>query len=169
MSENEELPLNTTASRKQSGAQVRGTIAALDESLGNMSREELAHGKDRAPRRPMGSGADMNLYVDEKYTSNKDYYYRFILDNDRGRMQKAKDAYYDFVTDENGVNITVNSGNRKFFLMSLHKKWRAEDDALKAKKYNAMLSAKSNEDLGVDGLETQSELKSKLNANRPLS
>lgn len=170
MSEHEELPLNSTVKRpyvrKDSGAQVRGTVAALDSSLGNLSREEIAHGGERAPRRPMGSGADMNLYVDAKYTSNKDYYYRFVLDTDKGRLQRAKDAYYDFVTDENGANITANSGNRKFYLMSLHKQFRAEDDVLKAKKYNAMINAKANEDLGVDGLETQSELKSRLTSDR---
>lgn len=169
MNEHEELPLNSAKrpyTRKASGAQVRGTVAALDSSLGNLSREEIAHGAERAPRRPMGSSGDMNLYVDAKYTSNTELYYRYILDTDRGRMQKAKDAYYDFVTDENGANITINSGSRKFYLMSLHKKFRAEDDALKLKKYNAMISAKANEDLGIDGLETQSELKSKLNADR---
>lgn len=169
MEDNQELPLGQEKrpyNRKASGAQVRGTIAALDPSLGNLSREELAHGGERAPRRPMGSSSDMNLYVDKKYTSNSELYYRFVLDTDKGRMERAKAAYYDFVTDENGVNITVNSGNRKFYLMSLHKKYRAEDDALKLEKYNAMINAKANEDLGVDGLETQTKFKSKINTDR---
>jgi hypothetical protein len=169
---NEELPLNTSTTRantrKASDQTTRGAVAALDESLGNQSREEVAHGRD-APRRPMGSTSDMNLYVDSKYVSNKDRYYRWMLDNDKGRMQKAKDASYDFVTDEQGVNITRNSGSRKFYLMSLHRKFREDDNTLKAKNYNAMLSAKANEGLGVEGLETQSELKSHFSANSHIS
>ncbi len=163
MSEHEELPLNTSAvvknkpgpkagARKASGAQTRANVAITDSSLGNLSREQIAHGEGRAPRRSM-SGLDLNLYFAAKYTSNKNMYYRIFTEDGRGRIEKAKAAYYEHVLDENGAKLSAQSGNKKMYLMALDKTYRAEDDKLKQKQYNATLVAERSKKLAVDGLE----------------
>ena len=161
MSEHEELPLNTSTRqkpgpkagvRKASGAQTKATVAFGDESLGNLSREQVAHGEGRAPRRSM-TGLDLNLYFAPKYTANKNMYYRIFIEDGRGRLQKAEAAYYEYVLDENGAKLTVNSGNKKMYLMALDKKYRAEDDKLKLDRHNAIMRAEKSKKLDVDGIE----------------
>jgi hypothetical protein len=163
MSEHEELPLNTSAvakkkpgpqpgTRKASGAQSKANVAAANNSLGNLSREQVAHGEGRAPRRSM-SGLDLNLYFAAKYTSNKNFYYRIFIEDGRGRIEKALAAYYDFVLDENGAKLSAQSGNKKMYLMALDKTYREEDDKLKQKQHNATLRTEKSKKLDVEGLE----------------
>ncbi len=156
-----ELPLNTSAKkkpgpkagvRKPSGAQTKATVAFADHSLGNLSREEVAHGEARAPRRSM-TGLDLNLYFSPKYTANKNMYYRIFIEDGRGRIEKALAAYYEFVLDENGAKCTANSGTRKMYLMALDKKYRADDDKLKLERHNAMIRSEKSKKLGVEGVE----------------
>jgi len=104
---NEELPLNTSApkaaTRRASGAQHGGMTAHTNNALGNLSREEVAHGEGRAPRRSM-TGLDLKLYFAPKYMANKNMYYRIFTDRD-SRIEQAKDAYYEHVLDENGAKL----------------------------------------------------------------
>jgi hypothetical protein len=159
----QELPLGAKPklTRKRSSSQTSQAMAAVDRSIGNVSREGQAHGDGRAPRVSM-SGADLALSLDPKYYSNPDYYYRWFYEGDNGtKIQRALAAYYDFVVDENGATISRSSGSRQFKLMALHKKYRAEDDALKRKKHNAMIGKQEKESLGIAGLEDYSESSSK--------
>lgn len=163
--ETNEIPLNKNGNpkltRKRSSSQMSIAMATVDRSLGQFSREGLAHGEGRAPRVSM-AGSDLNLSLDPKYTSSPDYYYRWFYEGDNGvKIQRALAAYYEFVCDENGVTISRSSGSRQFKLMALHKKYRAEDDALKRKKHNAMIGAQEKESLGIAGLEDYSESSSK--------
>ena len=152
MSEHEELPLNTKAgTRRASGAQHGGMTAHTDKSLGNLSREEVAHGEGRAPRRSM-NGLDLKLYFSAKYMANKNMYYRIFTDRD-SRIEKAKDAYYEHVLDENGAKLSAISGNTRMYLMALDKKYRAEDDKLKMERHNAMMNSEKSKKLAVDGIE----------------
>ena len=172
MSDNIELPLNTKSkpgpkpgARKPSGAQHNASMAHLDNSLGNLSREEVAHGEARSARRRNRS-MDMRLYVDPKYTANPDIYYRLVADDSRGRLAKCKSFDYEHVTDENGVNISVPSGNTRMYLMGLHKKFRAEDDKLKLEQHNAMLRGNVHQPLKVDGLEDYTDSTSKESSDK---
>lgn len=161
--DSQELPLSSKPklTRNRSSAQTSQAMAAVDRSLGNVSREGLSHGEGRAPRVSM-SGADLALSLDPKYTSNPDYYYRWFYEGDSGaKIQRALAAYYDFVCDENGATISRASGSRQFKLMALHKKYRAEDDALKRSKHNAMMGKQEKESLGISGLDDYSEMSSK--------
>ena len=170
MSEHEELPLNTSAAkkkpgRKPSGAQQNASMANLDNSLGNLSREEIAHGEARSARRRNRS-MDMRLYIDPKYTNNPLIYYRLVADDSRGRLAKCKADDYEHITDENGVNISVPSGNNRMFLMGLHKKYRAEDDKLKMEQHSAMIKGNVHQPLKVDGLEDYTDSKSKESTDK---
>ena len=158
MSEHEELPLNTsvtaapkTRTRRASGAQHGGMNAHTNNALGNLSREEVAHGADRAPRRSM-TGLDLKLYFAPKYMTNKNMYYRIFTDRD-SRIEQAKDAYYEHVLDENGAKLSAASGNTRMYLMALDKKYRAEDDKLKMEKHHAMMRTERSKKLAVDGIE----------------
>lgn len=152
--------------RRRSSAQMQDSMARADRSVGNHSREEVAHGEARAPRVSM-VGGDLKLSVDKKYISNPEYYYRWALDSGDGdKIRRMQAAYYDFVVDENGVNITKNNGGKKFYLMALHKKYRQEDDMLKKKRHDAMLGKQANEDLGVEGLETYTESRTRESAEK---
>ena len=156
----EELPLNTSVrakpgpkagTRRASGAQQGGMTAHTDHSLGNLSREEVAHGEGRAPRRSM-SGLDLKLYFAPKYMTNKNMYYRIF--NDRpGRIEQALAAYYEHVIDENGAKLSATSGNTRMYLMALDKKYRAEDDKLKMERHNAMMRIEKSKKLAVEGIE----------------
>lgn len=159
--------MNTERPRRQrSGAQMQDDMAKVDRSAGNYTREQIAHGENRAPRVSM-VGGDMKLAIDRKYISNPDYYYRWALDaGDGEKIRRMQAAYYDHVTDENGVNITKNNGGKKFYLMALHKKYRAEDDLLKKKRHDAMLGKQANEDLGVEGLQTYTESKTRESSEK---
>jgi hypothetical protein len=157
---NEELPLNTSVrakpgpkagTRRASGAQHGGMTAHTDHSLGNLSREEEAHGEGRAPRRSM-NGLDLKLYFAPKYMANKNMYYRIFIDRD-SRIEKAKDAYYEHVFDENGAKLSAISGNTRMYLMALDKKYRAEDDKLKMERHNAMMRTEKSKKLSVEGIE----------------
>lgn len=160
MSEHEELPLQAAVrskpgpkagARKASGAQLGGMVALGNSATGNLSREEVAHGAGRAPRRAM-QGLDLKLYFPEKYMKNKNMYYRIFLDRD-GRIQKALDAYYEHVIDENGVKLSAASGNSRMYLMALDKTYRAEDDKLKLQKHRDTMRSEKSKRLDVDGLE----------------
>lgn len=145
--------------RRRSGADIPEHMAVVDPSLGNLSREEIGHGVDRERVRVPMHGGDLKLSVARKYVSNPDYYYHWFYDGDGDRIRRAQDAAYDFVTDENGQNITKNNGGKKLYLMALHKKFREEDDMLKKKRLDATMGREMNKDLGVAGLETFTESK----------
>lgn len=147
--------------RRRSSAQMQEDMARVDRSVSSASAEQIAHGDARVPRVSM-VGGDLKLSVDPRYVANPDYYYRWALDSGDGdKIRRMQAAYYDFVVDENGANITKNNGGKKFYLMALHKKYRKEDDLLKKRRHDAMLGKQANEDLGVEGLQTYSENKTR--------
>ena len=160
----DELPLNTSATprkrgpnkvtRARSGADMPEHMAAVDVGLGGRTRESAAHSTKRPARVAMGQ-ADLILTVPSRYLDpNK--YHRFIADRD-GRVDKAKEAWYEFVTDENGVNIVRSSKGTKMYLMALDKQYRDDDVKLKQKQYRASINQEADKDLGIAGLETDTD------------
>lgn len=170
---NNEMPLNTNARPKQkrarSGADMPEHMAAVDTGLGGYDRDTSAHSTRRPARVMMGS-ADLVLTVPDRYL-DKDKYHRFIADRD-GRIEKAKQAWYDFVVDENGVNITRSSKGTKLYLMALDKTYRASDVKLKEEQYHASISQEANADLGIKGIKADTEkgresaLESRISSDR---
>ena len=61
------------------------------------------------------------------------FYYRWMNDRD-GRLEQAKQAGYDFATDEQNQHITRTSGPNRLHLMKLPMKYRLQDEALKQSK-----------------------------------
>lgn len=156
----DELPLNTSATpktrqrRARSGADMPEHMAAVDANLGGETRESAAHSTKR-PKRIMMGGDDLILSVPARYMDpNK--YYRFIADRE-GRIDRAKEAWYEFVTDENGVNITRSSKGTKMYLMALDKEYRDDDVKLKQKRYHASINQDTNSDLGIKGLQADTD------------
>lgn len=156
---NEELPLNTSANpkrqyRARSGADMPEHMAAVDVNLGGETRESAAHSTKRPPRVSMAEG-DLILTVPDRYLS-KSKHYRFFADRE-GRIDRAKEAYWEFVTDENGVNIARSSKGTKMYLMALDIQYKIEDDELKMKRYRASIGAEAEKDLGIAGLNTDTD------------
>ena len=139
------------AQRSRTGSDLPEHMAQANPSFNDLTREQIAHGEGRAPRRSM-SGLDLKLYFAPKYMANKNMYYRIFIDRD-SRIQKALDAYYEYVLDENGVKLSASSGNSRMYLMALDKKYRAEDDKLKLQRHNDMMRSEKSKKLAVEGIE----------------
>lgn len=139
------------ATRSRSGSDVPPHMAATDPSVGEASREDVAHGKHRAPRVPMNTG-DLALSVPDG-TIPEGMVGHWFVDDDRGRIQAAKAAYWEHVTDSNGVNISRQSGPKRLYLMALEEKYYKEDEELRMKNYRASIGENDTRDLGVDGIE----------------
>lgn len=156
----EEIPLNSSGNprsikkRARSGADMPEHMAAVDSGLGGKTRDSAAHSNGNPVRIRMGS-ADLMLTVPDRYLDPTKYH-RFIADRD-GRIDKAKGAWYEFVTDENGVNIVRSSKGTKLYLMALDKTYRNDDVLLKEKQYNASISQEVNADLGVGGIKADTD------------
>ncbi len=123
--------------RNRPDAQTPEHMAAANPAMGNLSREQLAHGEARKPRRPMDSG-DYKLSVPEG-TIPKDRVGHWFLEDDSGRISRAKEAYWEPVTDSFGNNITRPSGAGRMHLMSIDKNYYDEDQQLMMERYRASM------------------------------
>lgn len=140
--------------RKRSGADMPEHMAAVDLGVGDVSRDSIAHGTKRPPRVSMANN-DLLLSVDKRLL-NQSKQHRFFADRE-GRIERAKAAYWDFVTDDNGVNIVRSSRGTKMYLMSLEKEYYAEDNALKMKRYYDSINGEADKDLGISGLKSDTD------------
>lgn len=120
-------------------------VAASNPLVGNLSREQVAHGEARKPRVPMDAG-DYNLSVPEG-TIPKDRVGHWFLEDDAGRISRAKAAYWEPVTDSFGNNITRPSGSGRMHLMSIEKIYYDEDQELMMNRYRASMGERDNKPL----------------------
>ena len=98
-------------------------------------RVEAAHSPERPARLPMGATLKLefgNLCDDPKY------HFRVISERD-GRIEQAKQAWYEHVKDHNGDNVVRHGGQYKQYLMKIEKKYWDQDQQLKQKKLAAKL------------------------------
>lgn len=154
-----EMPLNKSGApkrvyKKRSGADMPEHMAAVDLSVGDASRETRAHTANRPPRVSMAEN-DLLLSV-EKRLLNPGKHHRFFAERE-GRIERAKAAYWDFVVDDNGVNIVRSSKGTKMYLMALDKEYYDEDNALKMKRYHASINTEADKDLGIRGLKSDTD------------
>lgn len=131
--------------RQRPDASIPQHMAAANPAVGNLSREQAAHGEGRAPRVPMSTG-DFQLAVPDGIIP-KDRVGFWFEENDKGRLMQAKAAYWEPVTDEFGVAITRPSGTTKMHLMSIERIYYDEDMALLEKNYRASMGAIDNKPL----------------------
>lgn len=125
--------------RQRPDASIPSHMAAANPAVGNRSREEIAHGEARKPRVPMNSG-DFQLAVPDNLIP-KDRVGFWFEENDKGRIQQAKAAYWEPVVDEFGVAITRPSGSTRMHLMSIEKIYYDDDMALLDRNYRASMGA----------------------------
>jgi len=138
--------------RNRPDSHLSQNLAAANPGVGNLSREEVAHGKERAPRVPMNTG-DFNLGIPDG-TIPEGYVGHWFLEDDKGRIQMARAAYWEHVTDKvTGVNIVRPSGSNKLHLMAIEKIYYDEDEALRMERYRASIGAQDNKPL-EDGVES---------------
>lgn len=174
MNDHTELPLNKSGApkrvyKKRSGADMPEHMASVDLGVGDASRETRAHSAARPPRVSMADN-DLLLSVDKRLL-NPAKQHRFFADRE-GRIDRAKAAYWDFVVDDNGVNICRSSKGTKMYLMSLDKQYYDEDNALKMKRYHASIGQEAEKDLGIAGLRAdtdkgrESALESRFSSDR---
>lgn len=119
--------------RQRPDANIPQHMAAANPAVGNLSREQVAHGEGRLPRVPMNSG-DFQLAVPDGIIP-KDRVGFWFEENDKGRLSQAKAAYWEPVVDEFGVAITRPSGDTRMHLMSIEKIYYDEDMARLEKGY----------------------------------
>lgn len=142
---------NQSAQRQRSASDMPPHMAAANPGIGNLTREQVAHGEARKPRVPMNTG-EFVLAVPAD-TIPHDKVGHWFLDDGKGRIERAKAAYYEHVTDAHGNNWTAQSGNSKMYLMAIDKNYHDDDEALREKNYRASISTRDNQSLDVAGVE----------------
>ena len=123
--------------RQRPDANIPEHMAAANPAVGNLTREQKAHGEGRKPRVPMNSG-DFKLSVPDDLIP-KDRVGFWFEENENGRLEQAKAAYWTPVVDAFGVAITRPSGSTKMHLMSIEKIYYDEDVKLLEKNYRASM------------------------------
>jgi len=155
----------TTNTRQRSASDMPPHMAEANPSVGNLSREQVAHGEARAPRRSMNTGDFLLAVPDGTIPEGKVGHW--FIDDGRGRIERAKEAYWDHVTDQHGNNFTVQSGASKMYLMAIDKIYYDEDEALREKNYRASLGERDAESWDTPGVEayTPSGAENKIKVN----
>lgn len=114
---------------KKSAAGLAPGLAQTDPGVSTQTTEETIHGVDRHNRVPLG-GAIQTLTIStqlKEQLEDENKHIHYILDDDRGRLQQAKNAGYEHVVDKQGHNIFRTAGGRMQYLMCIPKLWREDD------------------------------------------
>jgi len=113
-------------------------------------RIEEAHSPNRPPRVPMSSTLKLKF---GSVTDDPNYHFRVFSDRD-GRIEQAKQAWYEHVKDGNGDNIVRHSGPYTQYLMKIKKKYWDADQLLKQKSLSAKIQEEqklANDEYVPDG------------------
>lgn len=124
-----------TIERGRTGSDLPPAMQTTDKGLVSGSREDVAHSSGRPARVSMGNMKKLEV---PPSILEDGYYYRFFQDRE-GRIDQAKAAYYEHVTDEQGNNYTRQSGPYTLHLMRLRQEYRDEDNVLKRARVAATL------------------------------
>lgn len=98
-------------------------------------RMEDAHDPQRPPRVPMGATLKLEF---GSIAEDSSYHFHVFSDRD-GRIEQAKQAWYEHVIDGNGDNVVRHSGPYTQYLMKIPKKLWDEDQELKQRKLSGKL------------------------------
>ena len=125
--------------RGKTGADLPPAMQATEKGLVAGSRDEVAHSAGRPPRISM---ANMKkLSIPDAYMK-EGYYHRWVQDRNGG-VANAHAAYYEHVTDEQGNNLTHQSGKYTMYAMRLKQQYRDEDDILRKRRASATMDSES--------------------------
>lgn len=130
--------------RGRTGSDLPPAMKQTDKGLTDGSREDAAHSAGRPPRISMHNMKKLEI---PKSLMEDGYYYRWFQDID-GRINQAKAAYYEHVSDEQGNNLTCQSGNYTMYAMKLPQQYRDEDNALKRDRVAATMEKEAQ--LGIN-------------------
>lgn len=119
---------------RRTQAQMRAAAAASDPVNASVSRDEQAHKPKRPARIPLGQGKNMSISPELKAKLDSEGREAHWFSNKDGKLERAQGAWWEFVKDEQGNNITRPSGARILFLMAIPKEYADKDRALKASK-----------------------------------
>jgi hypothetical protein len=157
--------MSETIQRKRSASDMPAHMAAANPALGNLTREQEAHGEARAPRVPMNTGEFVLSVPPGTIPEGKVGHW--FLDDGRGRIDAAKAAYWEHVVDSYGNNWSAQSGSSKMYLMVIDKSYHDEDEALRERNYRASIGERDAESLNVPGIEayTPSGAENKIKVN----
>lgn len=91
-------------------------------------------GPKKPPRIPLNAG--MNLHIPENILEKDKYAYRWFAESQvtGGRIEIAKNAYWEHVVDTNGQNYKRPSRTDTMYLMKLELKYWHEDQEAKRNK-----------------------------------
>lgn len=128
--------------RQRPDASIPEHMAAANPAVGNLTREQAAHGEGRKPRIPMNTG-DYKLSIPAG-TIPEGKIGHWFEEGINGRLQQAKDAYWEHVTDASGVNISRPSGNTRMYLMCIDKIYYDEDQKLMMDRYRASMGERDS-------------------------
>jgi len=131
--------------RARTGSDLPEHMAQANPGLNDLTREQIAHGEDRKPRIRMDSG-EFNLSVpDGLIPADKKAYW--FYDDGKGRLQRAKDAWWEHVVDSQGSNISRQCGANRMYLMVLDKALHEEDEKLREANYRASIGERDDKPL----------------------
>ena len=116
----------------KTAAQIDNTRVELETD-----RIEDAHAPERPARVPMSATLKLEF---GSVTDDPNYHFHVFSSRD-GRIEQAKQAWYEHVKDHNGDNIVRHSGPHTQFLMKIHKKYWDADQVLKQKGLSAKIQA----------------------------
>ncbi len=128
-----------TVKRGRTGADLPPAMQMTEGGLVSGSREEVAHSSGKPERVSMHNMKKLEIPA---HLMKPGYYHRWFQGRD-GRISHAQAAYYEHVTDEQGNNLTVQSGPYTMYAMRLPQKYRDEDILLKKKRVQATLEAEA--------------------------
>jgi len=131
--------------KKRTAASMSLGAASVNPGVNNESREDKAHGITRHNRVPLG-GASKSLSIAvsvQERMDKENKHLHWVLDNDKGQLQRALNGGYEHVIDEAGGNIYRNSGGRNQYLMAIPNEWHEDDKLLKRKRATASLGTEA--------------------------
>lgn len=138
--------------RRRSGALMPENMASVDPSVGNVSREDRAHGEGR--KRIRMTSTDLNLSLPPSITKPGKAYHWFV-DDGEGRIQRAKEAFWEHVADPvTGENISRGRYGRTHVLMCIDQKYYDEDEKLRIQEYRATIGENQSIAEKQGGIET---------------
>ncbi len=138
------------AVRARTGSDLPEHMAQANPGLNDLTREQISHGEGRKPRIRMDSG-EFNLSVPDSLipAGKKPYWF---YDDGKGRIQRARDAWWEHVVDSQGANISRQCGANKMYLMVLDNELYLEDEKLREANYRASIGERDSAPLD-DGIE----------------
>jgi len=121
--------------RGKTGADLPPAMQGTEKGLVAGSREDVAHSSGRPERISMQNMKKLEIPPN---LMEKGFYHRWFQDRD-GRISQARAAYYEHVVDEQGNNLSCQSGPYTMYAMRLPIQYRDEDLKLKKERVAATL------------------------------